>query len=231
MRTLHYQQYTLNIFGADTGNDSQPQNSRPVIWIPAPEQQGPAVWQALNSLSADASGQSLCIVICITGIDWNHDLSPWAAPGFGGGACDFLRLLERELLPLAEGTLPFRVTDRGIAGYSLAGLFAVYTMFQSNLFHRIGSVSGSLWFDGFNDYALTHSAAVPAPFIYVSLGSREHRTPNARMRPVRDCTLQFVSHWQPQSVLRFETNPGGHFKNVTGRMARAVQSLIELPGP
>ena len=39
-----------------------------------------------------------------------------------------------------------------IAGYSLAGLFALWAAWNSGYFRRVASVSGSLWYPGFTDY-------------------------------------------------------------------------------
>lgn len=36
----------------------------------------------------------------------------------------------------------------GIAGYSLAGLFALYALYKTDVFTRVASMSGSLWFPG-----------------------------------------------------------------------------------
>ena len=63
---------------------------------------------------------------------WNRDLSPWPAPAvfgnedFGDGAAALLR----EILPLCadEGKRYF------IGGYSMAGLFALWSAFQTEAF-------------------------------------------------------------------------------------------------
>mgnify|MGYP000314386427 CR=1 FL=1 len=67
--------------------------------------------------------------------DWNQELSPWKAPAvfgrqaFGGGAEDTLR----EVLA--------SVTDRTkryyIGGYSLAGLFALWAAYRTELFSGV----------------------------------------------------------------------------------------------
>lgn len=241
MNTLQYEQYTLDIFGADTGlNPSGQVNGQPVIWIPTFEGEGENIWNALADLQTSASGQGFdsaatpeelkhrCTLICVSGMDWNRQLSPWPSDDFGGEASGFLEILLDRLLPLAENSLPFSVTDRGIAGYSLAGLFALYAMYHTALFHRIGSVSGSLWFDGFTDYAVSHAVLPDAPVFYLSLGSKEHRTHHPRMRTVRENTLRLAECLQKRYPLVYETNPGGHFTDPAGRMAKAIYALLSL---
>lgn len=241
MNTLHYEQYTLEIFGADNGwTPTGHMNTRPVVWIPTFEGEGENIWNALANLpvsdpawgpdgtAAPEQLKNHCTLICVSGMNWNRQLSPWPSEDFGGEASAFLQILLERLLPLAENTLPFPVTDRGIAGYSLAGLFALYTLYQTPLFHRIGSVSGSLWFENFTDYAMSHQVIPLHPVIYLSLGSKEHRTPHPRMRTVKENTLRLTEFLQKQYPLVYETNPGGHFTNPAGRMAKAIDTLLSL---
>lgn len=62
---------------------------------------------------------------------------------FTGGADNYLRLLTEEIIPAAEKEINGVPCWRGIAGYSLAGLFALYGIYQTDLFSRVGSMSGS----------------------------------------------------------------------------------------
>lgn len=71
-------------------------------------------------------------------MNWNHDRVPWDSPAafkngepFTGGADDYLRLLVEKIIPEAEEGLNGVPQWRGIAGYSLAGLFAVYAVYQT----------------------------------------------------------------------------------------------------
>ena len=100
-------------------------------------------------------------LVCIDGVDWDRDLSPWPAEkvfrggaDFSGGAEAFLQVLLQNILPAAEENLS--PAWRGIFGYSLAGLFSLWTMTKTDAFQRCASMSGSLWFDGFTDYLSTH---------------------------------------------------------------------------
>jgi uncharacterized protein len=75
-------------------------------------------------------------------------------PAFGrepnrtGGADAFLGVLRDEIIPYAEAHLPIASGERGLAGHSYAGLFAVYALAQQpDLFHRYLIMSPALWFD------------------------------------------------------------------------------------
>lgn len=126
-----------------------------------------------------------------------------------------------------EERLSFQVTERGLAGYSLAGLFAVYAMYRTDCFQMIGSMSGSLWFDGFVEYAIGRQPASERISLYLSLGSREHRSKNPRMRSVRECTERLARHWGERFHVIMETNPGGHFDQPQMRVAKGIRKLLQ----
>ena len=85
--------------------------------------------------------------------------------------------------------LPQPPAWRGVAGYSLAGLFALWALWQTDVFERAASASGSLWFPSFIDYARERTMTLrPTPPI-LSLGKKETKTPNQpMMRHVLDDT-------------------------------------------
>ena len=171
-------------------------------------------------------------LVCIEGVDWDRDLSPWAAKkvfrggeDFSGGADAFLQALLTELIPAAEtGLSP---AWRAVFGYSLAGLFSLWAMTQTDVFARCASVSGSLWFDGFVDYLSGHPLLGAPERVYLSLGDREEQAKNPRMQQVRAATEATKAVIEAQGVpCAFELNPGGHFQDVPARQRRAVLALL-----
>lgn len=154
-------------------------------------------------------------LLAITGEGWNRDLSPWAAPAvfqkggdFSGGAARHLSFLREKVIPVTEEKLGLHVTRRGLMGYSLAGLFALYAMYQTNLFTDIASVSGSLWYDGFVEYM---------------------RGEELKCRPekVESCTAEAKEYLCSIGInCVFEKNPGNHFYQETERMQKAFRWLF-----
>ena len=116
----------------------------------------------------------------------------------------------------------------GIAGYSLAGLFALYAMYQCDAFDRVASMSGSLWFQGFKDYAMSHELKKRPEKLYLSLGDKEARTRHPYLKAVQDNTEQIVSHYEHMGLdVTWELNPGNHFKDAALRSAKGVKALLE----
>jgi predicted alpha/beta superfamily hydrolase len=79
-----------------------------------------------------------------------HDYTP-TSPGLfsaGGGAPDFLKVIEQEFIPFIEKQYRVDTSFRALGGSSLGGLFALYAMFtRPNLFHAIISISPAVIWD------------------------------------------------------------------------------------
>ena len=164
-----------------------------------------------------------CRIAVIDNVDWNLELTPWQARAafgkedFGGGAESFLS----ELVNIA-GRLDGR---KFIAGYSLAGLFALWSVTKTDVFIGAASVSGSLWFDGFTEYFI--NSTLNTERIYLSLGDRESRTKDKRLATVGECTDRIFENIRDRGVKTiYEQNPGGHFNEPAKRMAKSIEWLI-----
>ena len=203
--------------------------SAPVIYLPVVMGDGSEVYN--RCLELDCPPFTL---VAIGGLDWNRELSPWACDGtvrdaepFGGQAADFLDELLNQIIPQVESSLPQPPTWRGIAGYSLAGLFALWSLWQTDAFDRAASASGSLWFPGFIDHAHEHAMAVTPDAVYLSLGKKEAKTPNRMMRHVLDDTRTMEALLVGRGIpTTLELNPGNHFAQTDLRMARGIHWIL-----
>ena len=73
--------------------------------------------------------------------DWNSELSPWEAPpafgnkSFGSGATETLEFIESRLIPTVKEKYNLDNDIKFIlGGYSLAGLFSLWSAYQSKAF-------------------------------------------------------------------------------------------------
>lgn len=146
-------------------------------------------------------------LVLISDLDWNHDMAPWDSQAvfkngepFTGGADDYMRLLVDEIIPRAEKELAGPPAWRGIAGYSLTGLFALYAIYQTDVFSRVGCISGSLWFPGFKEYVLSHEPKRWPDCIYFSLGDKEAKTRNPVLKIVQENTEEIQTFYQNKGI-------------------------------
>lgn len=182
---------------------------------------------------ADLLAAHALLLVAVDEPDWETHFSPWPAPkvfkgsaDFGGLADAYLGTLTHEIVPAAEAAAGIAPQWRGLAGYSLAGLLSVYAPYQTDIFSRTASVSGSLWFDGLADF-LQHAPPTLPERAYFSIGDREKNSKNPRLACVETRTQaahQLMQARGASSIL--ELNPGGHFEHVPARMARAVEWLL-----
>ena len=173
-------------------------------------------------------------LVTISGLHWNQELSPWPVEtvvskddNFSGGAGLWLPVLTDEVVPQVERLLDAPPTCRLLAGYSMAGLFAVWTAYQTDLFTRILSASGSMWYPGWLEYAREHQTAVPLRGIYLSVGDKESTSRNAVLQTVGERTRAIADLMASRGIpSKFELNPGNHFKNPPLRVVKGIHWLL-----
>ena len=201
----------------------------PLIVFNTFEGDGEGVYKELQNM-----GCTFLNLLVVGNIDWNHDMSPWYMPSiyskeksFSGGADEYLKLLIEEILPKTKELIEGEPKFTGIAGYSLAGLFAVYAMYKTDVFDRVASMSGSLWFSNFIEYCKRNEYKRLPDKIYVSLGDKEANTRNPLLKTVQDKTIELSEYFKGLGTdVIFELNPGNHFTDTILRSARGIKAIL-----
>lgn len=201
----------------------------PLIVFNTFEGDGEGVYKELRNMGCTSIN-----LLVIGNIDWNHDMSPWYMPSiyskeksFSGGADEYLRLLIDDILPKAKEMIDGEPGFTGIAGYSLAGLFAVYAMYKTDAFDRVASMSGSLWFHDFIEYCKRNDCRKLPDKIYFSLGDKEANTRNPVLKTVEDNTRELSEYFKILgSEVIFELNPGNHFTDTILRSAKGIKAIL-----
>lgn len=164
--------------------------------------------------------------------DWNAQFSPWTAPAvfgndsFSGKGNDTLRFLEDDFLPEIKSKFP--ESEVFLTGYSLAGLFSLWALYETDKFNGAVCCSSSLWFDKWDEYASLHRIKSPST-IYMSLGDREEKTKNKVMSKVGDRTrrqAEILKDDPNVEKLYFEWNEGGHFDEPLKRVAKGIARIL-----
>ena len=164
--------------------------------------------------------------------DWNMDLTPWHDDAIdrkaevGTKTGETLGYVTESLLPALEadyGKLPVI-----LGGYSLGGLFALWSSMQTDRFSAVAAASPSLWIKDWLDYA--EDRPVKAGKVYLSLGDQEEHVKNRSIARVGDSVRGEYELLQSQLGRENCTlvwNPGGHFQDGDKRLASAFSWCIK----
>lgn len=162
--------------------------------------------------------------------DWNADLSPWQAEVegqifIGGGPATLSRLTD-EYIPYLQKAYP-DCKKMFLAGYSLAGLFALWALYESGLFDGAACCSGSLWFPGWDAYADGRQLREGVG-VYLSLGGKEKNSRSPVLAAIEEATKKQAARLKTMGVPSvLEMNPGGHFADPTGRLAKGIAYFLK----
>ena len=166
--------------------------------------------------------------------DWNKDLSPWKAKAVFGKK-NFEGAARETLDDLCGSFIPQLKKEHDLdddicvilGGYSLAGLFSLWSAYQTDVFSAVMAASASVWFSGWIDYAKANR--IKCKNVYLSLGDRESDTKNPIMKKVEECMkTQFALLARDDTDnCALEFNEGNHFTDVAKRCAKGYEWCIE----
>ena len=160
--------------------------------------------------------------------DWNSELTPWEIPllrgkgNFGDGATRTLEFIKNDLIPALSECI--NAGNNGIkyilGGYSLAGLFSLWSGYQTDIFEGIAAVSPSVWYKKWIEYVETEKTL--SEKIYLSLGDTEEKTKQQILSKIGDnIRKQYEILEKSENVKTvLEWNEGNHFQNPDIRTAK-----------
>ena len=166
--------------------------------------------------------------------DWNSELTPWEMPllrgkgNFGDGAAGTLEFIKNELIPaLSEYTNTENKEIKYIlGGYSLAGLFSLWSGYQTDVFEGIAAVSPSVWYKGWIEYVEAEKPL--SEKIYLSLGDTEETTKHQILSKIGENIRKQHEILEKSENVKtvLEWNEGNHFKNPDIRTAKGFLWVI-----
>ena len=160
--------------------------------------------------------------------DWNSELTPWEMPllrgkgNFGDGATRTLEFIKNDLIPALSECI--NTGNNGIkyilGGYSLAGLFSLWSGYQTDIFEGIAAVSPSVWYKKWIEYVETEKTL--SEKIYLSLGDTEEKTKHQILSKIGDNIRKQHEILEKSENVKtvLEWNEGNHFQNPDIRTAK-----------
>ena len=215
--------YKLSLFRAEKADS-------PLIVFHSFSDEGEAVYQELRKQNAPE-----CNFLSIAIHDWQREMSPWYAPAlskdgeaFSGGADAYLESLLTAIVPWATERIHGKASFIGIAGYSLAGLFALYALYKTDAFTRVASMSGSLWFPGIKEFCKENTMKILPEKLYLSIGDQESKTRHPILQAMQENTEELLEYFRSLGIpCKYELNPGNHFQDVNLRCAEGILELLQ----
>jgi len=170
----------------------------------------------------------------ISDINWDDEMTPWESPALfkgdtpcTGGADAYIDKLTNTIMPEIVNCLSQKPEFIAIAGYSLGGLFSIYSLFKTDVFARAVSASGSMWFPDFLEYVQKNEFKNKPDKVYFSLGDKEAMAKNQILKTVQDRTEAICKIFEEKGIdTIFELNPGNHFKDEAVRMAKGINWIL-----
>ena len=190
-----------------------------------------SIFDRTAELISEASGIPF-VLAAFQVFDWDLDLTPWhddainRNPEVGTKTGETLGYVTESLLPALEteyGKLPVI-----LGGYSLGGLFSLWSSMQTDRFAAIAAASPSLWIKDWLEYAKSHP--VKAGKVYLSLGEREEHVKNRAIARVGDSVrgeYELLKSQLGDGNCTLVWNPGNHFQDGDKRLAAAFSWCIE----
>ena len=168
--------------------------------------------------------------------DWNSELTPWETPllrgkgNFGNEAGKTLEFIKEKLIPsLAEF---INIQDKNLkyilGGYSLAGLFSLWSGYQEDIFAGIAGVSPSVWYKDWMKFVKNNE--ILAKNVYLSLGDLEEKTKHQVLSKIGDNIREYIEILENSENVEkciLDWNEGNHFRDSDVRMGKGFVWLVE----
>ena len=168
--------------------------------------------------------------------DWNSELTPWEMPllrgkgNFGNEAGKTLEFIKEKLIPsLAEF---INIQDKNVkyilGGYSLAGLFSLWSGYQTDIFYGIAGVSPSVWYKDWMKFVKNNE--ILTKNVYLSLGDLEEKTKHQILSKIGDNIREYIEILKNSENVEkciLDWNEGNHFRDSDIRMGKGFVWLLE----
>lgn len=169
------------------------------------------------------------MLICILIDDWFNMLTAWSVrkkfygKTFGSNALITLNyILEDVIKPLFDVNRKFI-----IAGYSLAGLFSLWSITKTDIFCASVCASPSVWYPLFLDYF--KNSKIKTSNIYLSLGDLEDKVKDKDIKKVKENIISIYNYLKDNNYNTcLEFNDGNHFKDTDIRVALGISWALNI---
>ncbi len=106
------------------------------------------------------------------------------------------------------------------------GLFAIYSGYKTDIFRKIVSASGSMWYPNFAEFVKENKVSENVDKVYLSLGNKEKHSKNTLLKTVEDKTKEIYDSLGNINKV-YEENEGNHFQDGALRVAKGIKWIMK----
>ena len=104
----------------------------------------------------------------------------------------------------------------------------MYALYKTDVFTRVASMSGSLWFPGIKEFCKENTMKILPEKLYLSIGDKESKTRHPILQTMQENTEDLLKYFKSMGIeTTYEVNPGNHFQDVYLRCAKGILELLQ----
>lgn len=218
------------------------------LLVPSGFSPGTSSWPVVYALDSDIIFKALekipeekksyrFLLVGIPPLDRLSEYTPWPAKAlherfadFGGKAEEYLDYLGKVLIPginkeLFGNSLPVKTA---LLGHSLSGLLGIYSLYKTDIFDTVVSISGSFWYPEWTGFVKKNSLVNKKVSVFLSSGEDEgkdsHDIKKNAAQATKDTYEALLKHL-PQGNIEMQWNPYGHHENIPLKLSGALTYL------
>ncbi|MEY8351764.1 alpha/beta hydrolase-fold protein [Lachnospiraceae bacterium 54-53] len=207
-------------------------NSCPVVYALDAD----IIFKALEKIPEEKKSYRF-LLVGVPPLDRLSEYTPWPAKAlherfgdFGGKGEEFLNYLEKVLIPgvnkeLLGNTPPVKTA---LLGLSLSGLLGIYSLYQTDLFDQVVSISGSFWYPDWTGFVKRNAPVNKKASVFLSSGENEgkdaHDIKKNAAQATKDTLKVLINHLS-QGNIKMQWNPYGHHDNIPLKLSEALAYL------
>lgn len=113
---------------------------------------------------------------------WKEKAIRTGTPNFGGGLDEYSKILLNTIIPTLQKEYNLDSKRIAYGGFSLGGLAAVMSLWQTSYFHWIFSICGYFWYPGIVEYIQTNQVQNTNAEVFLLNGMKEGNLHTNRLK-------------------------------------------------
>lgn len=191
------------------------------------------IFKALEEIPEEKKSYPF-LLVGIPALDRLSEYTPWPAKAlherfadFGGRGEEHLDYLEKVLIPGVHEELFGNASpgQTALLGLSLSGLLGIYSLYKTDIFDHVASISGSFWYPDWTGFVKENGLVNKKASVFLSSGENEgkgaHDIKKNAAQATKDTYETLTAHL-PRGNVEMQWNPYGHHDSIPLKLSEAL---------